>query len=197
MYYLHRTLMPTINAFFITTLLLFLMYQLVKIEEPELSLKKNFILPAITMIREEPDLIFNEKKPIRPKIKELPPVIAQEKLSLVTNVTNPTINEFKIVKEKTKLFTPDNSQLVLALGFPPAYPNTALNRGIEGYAVVEFSVNEHGAVFDAFIIESEPNNIFDRASLKAINKFKYKPKQVNGKAVSSTGQRYMFTYKID
>jgi len=91
----------------------------------------------------------------------------------------------------------NDSQLVLALGFPPIYPNSASLRGIEGYAVVGFSVDKAGHVFDAFIIESEPNATFDKSALKAIRKFKYKAKMVNGKPVTADGQRYLFTYKIE
>jgi len=92
---------------------------------------------------------------------------------------------------------PLNNQLVLAIGFPPKYPSNAITRGIEGYAVVGFSVTASGEVFDPFIIESEPKSVFNRSALKAISKFKYRPKTVDGKPISVDGQRYMFTYQLD
>jgi protein TonB len=94
------------------------------------------------------------------------------------------------------VLTIDN-QLVIAIGFPPEYPNRALMRGIEGYAIVGFSVSAVGSVVAPYIVESEPNTVFDRSSLKAISKFKYKARMVNGRAVSTDGQRYMFTFKLD
>jgi protein TonB len=92
---------------------------------------------------------------------------------------------------------PVDNQLVIAIGFPPEYPNRALMRGIEGYAIVGFSVSAAGSVVAPYIVESEPNTGFDRSSLKAISKFKYKARMVNGRAVSTDGQRYMFTFKLD
>ncbi len=86
---------------------------------------------------------------------------------------------------------------VIAIAFPPEYPGLALRRGIQGYAVVGFSVSAAGSVVDPTILESEPNGVFDRASIKAISKFKYKARMVNGRPVSTNGQRYMFTYKLD
>jgi protein TonB len=81
--------------------------------------------------------------------------------------------------------------------FPPEYPARALSDGIEGYAIVGFSVSAAGSVTDPTILESEPSSVFDRSSLKAISKFKYKVRKVNGRAVITDGQRYMFTFKLD
>jgi len=92
---------------------------------------------------------------------------------------------------------PIDNQLTIAIGFPPEYPSSALARGIEGYAIVGFSVSAVGSVVDPYILESEPNTIFDRASLKAISKFKYRARKVNDRPVSTDGQRYMFTFKLE
>jgi len=122
-------------------------------------------------------------------------VDAPEPISVINSPTN--WGDFVIKKPAGVLVTPNDSQLVLALGYPPVYPNSAITKGIEGFAVVGFSVSPAGQVYDAFIIESEPNSIFDRSALKAIKKFKYKAKMENGKAVATDGQRYLFSYKLD
>jgi protein TonB len=86
-----------------------------------------------------------------------------------------------------------NNQFILA----PAYPNTAINRGFDGYVIVGFRGSASGSVFDAFIIESEPSSIFDRSAMKAISKFKYKAKMVDGKPAAIAGQVYLFRYELD
>jgi len=92
---------------------------------------------------------------------------------------------------------PTDNQLVIALGFPPEYPNRAIQRKIEGFVVVGFSVSAAGEVFDAYIREAEPKGVFERSALKAISKFKYRARSEGGKPLATAGQRYMFTYKLE
>ena len=79
----------------------------------------------------------------------------------------------------------------------PQYPRRAAERGIEGWVTVEFTVTEDGTVADPFVLEAEPENIFNRAALKAVLRFKYKPKVVNGVAQSVEGVRTRFTFQMD
>lgn len=79
----------------------------------------------------------------------------------------------------------------------PQYPRRAQERGIEGWVTVEFTVTEDGTVADPFILEAEPKNIFNRAALKAVLRFKYKPKVVNGVAQAVSGVRTRFTFQMD
>ena len=77
------------------------------------------------------------------------------------------------------------------------YPRRALERGIEGYVTVEFTVTAEGTVTDPFILDAEPENIFNRAAIKAVLKFKYKPKVVNGVPQDVEGVRTKFTFQLD
>ena len=76
------------------------------------------------------------------------------------------------------------------------YPRTALERGVEGSVVVEFTVSEDGTVADAHVIEAQPKGMFDRAALQAIAKFKYKPTVIDGVARASSGVRYRFVFNL-
>ncbi len=80
----------------------------------------------------------------------------------------------------------------------PQYPRRAQERGIEGYAIVELTVAEDGSVppESVIVIEAEPKGYFERNSIKAAQKFKYKPKVVNGKGQSVTGVRYRFSFNL-
>ena len=79
----------------------------------------------------------------------------------------------------------------------PQYPRRAAQKGIEGYVVVEFTVNKLGAVQDVIIIEAEPANIFNRAAINAAKKFKYKPKISEGIATQVTGVRNIIRFELD
>ena len=80
----------------------------------------------------------------------------------------------------------------------PQYPRRANERGIEGFVIVELTVAEDGTVppESIVIIQAEPKGYFERAATKAAQKFKYKPKVVNGKPQKVTGVRYKFTFDL-
>ncbi len=80
----------------------------------------------------------------------------------------------------------------------PQYPRRAQERGIEGYVIVELTVNEDGTVppESIIIIEAEPKGYFERAATKAAEKFKYKPKVVNGQPQKVTGVKYRFSFDL-
>ncbi|WP_417455868.1 energy transducer TonB [Kordiimonas sp.] len=80
----------------------------------------------------------------------------------------------------------------------PQYPRRAQERGIEGYVIVELTVNEDGTVppESILILEAEPKGYFERAATKAAEKFKYKPKVVNGKPQKVTGVKYRFSFDL-
>jgi TonB family protein len=78
-----------------------------------------------------------------------------------------------------------NSELRQIVGAPPQYPRRALERGIQGSVTVKFTVTSTGDVKDIQITESEPKEIFDRAALSAVEKYKYQPRIVNGEPVES------------
>jgi protein TonB len=79
----------------------------------------------------------------------------------------------------------------------PVFPRRALQRGIQGYVIVEFTVNKVGAVVNPVVIEAKPEGIFDQAAMDAAKKFKYKPRVVNGEAIAVSGVQNRITFKID
>lgn len=79
----------------------------------------------------------------------------------------------------------------------PTYPRRAAQRGIEGYVVVEFVVSTLGTVENPKVIDANPPNIFDNAALRAVSKFKYKPKMVDGKPVAVPGVRNIIRFELD
>ncbi len=76
-----------------------------------------------------------------------------------------------------------STNLIPLLRIPPRYPRRAASRHIEGWVRVEFTITREGTVKDARVVDAQPKSIFNRAALRAIAKWKFKPKMVNGKAV--------------
>lgn len=57
----------------------------------------------------------------------------------------------------------------------PEYPRRALDMRLEGHVVARYDVNSDGRVENIRIVESIPNNIFDKSVINAMKKWKYKP----------------------
>ena len=72
---------------------------------------------------------------------------------------------------------------------PPQYPYQATRRRIEGWVRVSFLVTETGSVEDVVLLESEPEGIFDRAALRAVSKWKFKPRIVDGQPVAARAEQ--------
>ncbi len=76
-----------------------------------------------------------------------------------------------------------DNEVVPLVRIPPKYPRVASRRGIEGVVTVTFIITKDGRVRDPKVIKAEPASVFNDAALKAILKWKFKPKYVDGQAV--------------
>ncbi|HDY85154.1 hypothetical protein LCGC14_0677650 [marine sediment metagenome] len=76
-----------------------------------------------------------------------------------------------------------DEDVVPLVRIPPQYPRVASRRGIEGIVTVSFTITKDGRVRDPVVISAKPENIFNSAALKAILKWKFKPKVVDGQPV--------------
>lgn len=66
----------------------------------------------------------------------------------------------------------------------PQWPREALIEGTEGWVEVVFTILPDGSVEDPVVIDSEPPRLFDRNAMRAILRWKFKPRIVDGEAVS-------------
>jgi protein TonB len=90
-----------------------------------------------------------------------------------------------------------DAETVPLVRIQPMYPRRAAQKRIEGWVLLEFTISTKGAVKDARVIKAKPRNIFDRAALQAISKWKYKPKIVEGVAVETRGVQVKLTFKLE
>lgn len=78
----------------------------------------------------------------------------------------------------------------------PMYPRRAQSRGLEGHCDLEFTVTPAGTTADVRVIECT-SSLFERASVQALLKFKYKPRVVNGTAIAVPSLRHRITFQIE
>lgn len=79
----------------------------------------------------------------------------------------------------------------------PQYPIAAARDGKEGWVQLSFTINELGGVDDVQVIDADPKRIFDREAKRALKKWKYKPKIVDGKALKQPGMTVQLDFKLD
>ena len=65
----------------------------------------------------------------------------------------------------------------------PVYPPRALERGVTGWADIEFTVARDGSTRDATVRAAEPMGVFERAALESVARWRYEPRVVNGAVV--------------
>lgn len=88
------------------------------------------------------------------------------------------------------------TNLVPTTRIEPIYPPRALRASIEGNVTVEFTIATDGSVKDIAIVAAEPPDIFDRAVLQAVKRWKFAPEIVDGQAVEKRArQNIKFTLK--
>ncbi|NQZ82350.1 MAG: energy transducer TonB [Colwellia sp.] len=155
-------------------------------------------------LKKEQQLVKKERKPQKPvKPKEPPPPMAQPKMQQSNPNANAVSTNFAAnietdigLSNGLSLGSGDGDYLPI-VKVAPIYPRRAQSRGIEGYAIVEFTVTANGSVQDPLIVESKPEGVFDRAAMDAALKFKYKPRVVDGVAMAVSGVRNKISFQID
>lgn len=66
----------------------------------------------------------------------------------------------------------------------PTYPRDALMRGLEGVVRVRFTVLPDGSVANPVVISADPPRVFNREATRAVLRWKFRPRIVDGVAVS-------------
>lgn len=80
-------------------------------------------------------------------------------------------------------FNAGDGDLIPIVQIRPQYPREALMKCIGGVVEMRFTVLEDGSVTDATVISADPPRMFDREALRAISRWKFKPRIVDGRPV--------------
>jgi protein TonB len=115
---------------------------------------------------------------------------------LSSNVINidPVVNTGGV--GKISLTAGSDTDVIPLVRIPPDYPPRALERGVEGWVQVEFTITETGGVKDAKVVAAQPRGIFDEAALRSIARWRYNPKVEDGKAVARVGMQTVIKFQL-
>lgn len=89
----------------------------------------------------------------------------------------------------------DSSQYQPLSKEAPDYPERALDKGIEGDCTVVYDVSPQGTVVNPQV-QGACHPLFMRPSLAAAQTFRYQPRIVEGRAVTVSGVKNTFHYRI-
>ena len=78
----------------------------------------------------------------------------------------------------------------------PDYPPKARQRRIEGWVDIEFTITPMGTVQNAKVIGAYPPTVFERSALRAVKRWRYNAKMVDGKPVERPGVKVRIRFEL-
>ncbi|HKJ19996.1 MAG TPA: energy transducer TonB [Woeseiaceae bacterium] len=166
-------------------------------ENPEVS---NTKIADLVQPDEDIQLESTVAKPDKVEDPEEPPPemqMMQIDLNMDTDIENSAPVASVEVNISTTGMSSGDGEYLPIVKVAPIYPRRAQSRGISGYCIVEYTVTTSGAIRDPQAVDCEPAGVFEKASVKAALKFKYKPRVVDGEPIEVAGVQNKFTYELE
>ncbi len=199
-----RILIALVLSLGITLALFYVMQSLIKSGDSALTDPPRGSVLDFVRVKKEEAVQKKERKPRKPPPpKEPPPQMNQPQLDSATPNSDGNAVDFSadvgadVSLDGGLALESGDGEYLPIVKVAPVYPRRALQRGIEGYVIVEFTVTKQGSVRDPLVVESNPEGIFERAAMDAALKFKYKPRVVNGEPAEVSGVQNRITFEID
>ena len=191
-----RYLLAGCLAVGITAVLILIMHYAIHTDEPNYDPRDTVVLHdwAPEIVEQPP----TKRIPKPPKVE--PPVAPPPTVTpTVDSIGDPAPFEI-VVPGPTPTggegtFGNPDGEFTPLMTIPPEYPSRALAQGIEGWVIVEFTVDSIGRVSSPRVLDAHPGSVFNKAALKAVQRYKYKPRVVDGQpqAVPGVRQKIVFS----
>ncbi len=199
-----RFLPASVLACAMTFALFWLMQALVVVEAQWCVLMpRTSVVPFVKVYQPPRPVETRKPKPVLQELTEKPPAPPVEPTTTWDGEESGVIPIDRIIdpskssKRGRGLVGPDefDRNAVALVRIAPEYPARALQRGIEGRVLLEFTITRTGAVENPKIIAAEPNSIFNAAAIKAVRQWRYEPKIENGRTVEQHGIRISIPFQ--
>lgn len=186
----------------VTLSLLFIMQLLIATGKAALTKPRDRAQLEFVRVKRNENLNTEDFTPDKPPPPpEVPPETPPQEMDSV-DPNAPTINVAPpSVSADTNIGGPGGMNIAEGDYLPivrvaPVYPARALSRGLEGYVDLSFTVTTTGTVRDPIVIFST-SSLFERAATRAVLKFKYKPRVVDGVPVDVPGVKTRISFQIE
>lgn len=187
----------------VTFALLFLMQALIATGRTALTDDTVTRFVDFVRVRRDENLQTKENKPEKPPVPEQPPPDMPEPQQDNIDPNAQTINIAPVSMDANVDvggiggFVAGEGDYLPIVKVAPIYPRRAQTRGIEGYVVLEYTVTRQGTVKDVRVVEAQPQGIFDKAAIASAQKYKYKPRVVNGEALEVPGVQTIIRFELE
>lgn len=171
-------------------------------QEPEPEQQRQQEEPPEEPPEEEDPPPPDVPKPETPEPKPTQPEVPQPNIDIPLGIDGvPYVGDFmkSAPEQQPQPSEPDTSGILTdvepTVRISPQYPQRALRAGIEGKVTVEFTIAKDGSVKDPEIVSADPENIFNKAVLRAIQRWKFDPEKVDGQ-VTERRARQVVRFKL-
>lgn len=178
-----------------------LMSKLVEDNKSHQAIEQPLIVVALNHVDDDTEIKEIVKSvPEKPEIQPMPkPIAAPDKGSSNDTLFDDTGWELAVqpIQHKASINGgAKNTSALPVVRVSPGYPAKAAANGIEGWVQLSFSINKLGKVTDVKVVEAQPKRVFNREAIKALRKWKYRPRFENGAAVAQQNQYVVLEFSL-
>lgn len=185
-----------LNSAIVTIALFLAMYFLIRTDEvaplqEPVVVDDNFLMPErVIDVYEDIELPDSPTDPVEEpelaKVEEVTDKVAWTDRGIFTSIEN----------SDGMNINPDFIPPQPVYRIQPQYPQNALRRGIEGFVVLEFDVDEAGRPLNIVVSYAEPERVFNNSAMKAVEKWRYDPIGESGQPEYKKNVLARLTFKI-
>ncbi|MBM68825.1 MAG: energy transducer TonB [Haliea sp.] len=181
-----------IGLFFVMQSLISREYQQEEIENRKIA---DIVVPEteieVNVAQKKPEKVEDPEEP--PPELDTPDIDMDMDMNVVNTAPRASVD----VSISSSGMSSGDGEYLPIVKVAPVYPRRAQTRGISGYCIVEYTVTRNGSIRDPRPVDCQPSGVFESASVKAAEKFKYKPRVVDGEPIEVAGVQNKFTYELE
>jgi len=197
-----RYLISIVTGVVITLTLLFVMQLLIASGKTALTKPRERAQLDFVRVKRNENLNTQDLTPEKPpKPPETPPETPPQDMDNIDpdaptiDISRPTISANTDIGGPGSMNIAEGDYLPI-VRVAPVYPSRALSRGLEGFVDMSFTVTTAGTVKDPIVLQST-SSLFERAATRAVLKFKYKPRVVDGIPVEVVGVKTRISFELE
>jgi protein TonB len=197
-----RVFISIFLAIVVTFSLFWGMQALIFMDKMEKPTKEKRARINLGEVRDATEMEQKVRKPDKPDEQEAPPEAAPPEMDNSAD-TNAISLAAPTAQANTGIemgggggFAMSDGDMLPIVRVQAQYPRRASERGLEGYVVLTFTVNKLGRTENVTVLEST-SRVFEKSAIKAVLKYRYKPKVVDGDPVATPGVTYKLTFTLE
>jgi len=183
----------------VTFALLFAMQLMIATGQDAVTDARSFRVVDMVRVERSEVVETKEAKPERPPTPPAPPEMPApdhgDRFDTLMSVSMSAPATEAVLATAGVGFGISDGEYLPIVKVAPVYPQRALARRLEGHVVLEFIVTRTGTVRDIIVVDSTAP-IFEQPAIEAAEKFRYKPRVIDGEAVEVAGVRNVITFKM-